>query len=183
MPGDRDRPNAPRRPSSCGPGPRVWGLVLALSACACPPAPATPSQSPQADTPPPAALREPGEAVRTANPDRRGFDNQPDYDGEAAALREYVDGRLPAPLAGDRGAACAAMFAAVDAFYAAVEYGSEARQREVAQALAQSREGDLAACARETSPKAAACVTVLLGDRTAEFPWLLDQCSRAYPAA
>ncbi|NJK33282.1 MAG: CapA family protein [Deltaproteobacteria bacterium] len=34
---------------------------------------------------------------------------------------------------------------------------------------------------KETSIAATVCVTLLLGDRDSEFPWLLDQCSRAYP--
>lgn len=180
MLGDRDRPGARWRAALA-----LWATCLGgLAGAACTPSPTGASQSPRTGEPASTAARPPASAdVRTANPDRRGFDNQPDYESEAAALREYVDGRLTAPLARDRATACAAMFEAVDAFYASVEYASEARRREVAQALAQSREADLAACTRETSLKAAACVTLLLGDRTAEFPWLLDQCARAYPAA
>ncbi|MEZ4452904.1 MAG: hypothetical protein R3B09_25825 [Nannocystaceae bacterium] len=171
MLGDRDRPGTPAKPA--------WiALAACLVALACP---STPSTEAPAGRPDPASQAKEPTPVRTANPDRRGFDNQPDYEGEAASLREYVDARLPSPLPRDRAAACAGMFAAVDRFYEAVEYASEARRREVTEALAQSREADAAACERETSPKAAACVTVLLGDRTAEFPWLLDQCSRAYP--
>jgi len=29
--------------------------------------------------------------------------------------------------------------------------------------------------------RAASCVQLRLGDRDAELPWLLDQCSRAFP--
>ncbi|MCA9660771.1 MAG: hypothetical protein KC486_20685, partial [Myxococcales bacterium] len=129
----------------------------------------------------PATRKRPPREVHTANPDRRTFANQPDYDGDAASLREYMDPRMPAPAPTDREAACAAMFAAADAFYASVETDPE-REAEVLANLKSTRDDDLAACLRETSAQAATCVTLLLGDRTAEFAWLIDQCSRAYPA-
>jgi hypothetical protein len=48
-------------------------------------------------------------------------------------------------------------------------------------ALQATRAEDLAACTRETSPAAAVCTSILLRDVAGEFPWLLDQCSRAFP--
>lgn len=88
--------------------------------------------------------------------------------------------RLPEPLPVDRKQACAAMFAAADALYAGIEPESAVPGGAPTLLLA-SRAADQAACERDTSPRAAACVTVLLGDRNAELPWLLDQCSRAFP--
>jgi len=119
-------------------------------------------------------------ATRTANPDGRTFENQPDYDAEAASLREYVGPKLPSPIPSDGAAACEAMLAAADAFYSAIET-TEPRNAEVQRSLAASRAEDLSSCIATTSPEAAACVTVLIARRTAELPWLIDQCSRAYP--
>ncbi|MCB9569559.1 MAG: hypothetical protein H6710_20480 [Myxococcales bacterium] len=162
--------------------------VLALlvgastSGCATPePAPTSPSTASAGEASPAGERGAAAPATtKTANPDRRGFDNQPDYAAEAAALREYVDGRLPAATPTDPRRACEAMLATADAFYAAIE--TDARRREeVAAALRSSREDDLQSCVAETSPRAAACVSLLLTDRTAELPWLVDQCSRAYP--
>lgn len=169
------------RPPEAGGRARVLARAVALGlglglACTTPETALT-NPSTGAVDPPPRASKTP---PRTANPDRRGFDNQPDYDAEAAALREYVDPRLPTPIPSDPAAACAAMMAAADALYAAIETDPR-RQEELQAALAASRDDDLAACARETSPRAAACVATLLADRSAELPWLLDQCSRAYP--
>jgi hypothetical protein len=123
---------------------------------------------------------EPPQEARTANPDGRTFDNQPDYDAEAASLREFVAPLLPTPLPSDPQAACEDMYAAIDRFYSAIETAPHRRQ-ELAKNLKSSREDDLRSCVAETTPTAAACVAVLLGRRTAELPWLLDQCSRAYP--
>jgi hypothetical protein len=119
-------------------------------------------------------------ALRTANDDRRSFDNQPDYEGEAAGLRAYVDARLGEIKADEPAAACTRMLDAAAAFYAAVER-EEAQRSALLAALSATRESDHEACVRETSLEAAACVVILLGDRSAELPWLLDQCSRAYP--
>lgn len=148
---------------------------------ACTPAPEGRSAPPGPDDrPAPAPARESPPAGRTANNDARGFANQPDYDGEAALLKEQVSRRLPDPLPADRKAACAAMFAAADALYREIDPDEGSRERTL-KALQASRAADLAACERETSVRAAACVTVRLADRDAELPWLLDQCSRAFP--
>ena len=118
--------------------------------------------------------------TRTANPDTRTYDNQPDYDAEAASLRDYVDPRLPSPLPNDPTIACEAMFAATDTFYAAIET-SDGRREQILTNLKSTRERDLKGCIAETSPTAAACAALLLARRSAELSWLIDQCSRAYP--
>jgi len=72
------------------------------------------------------------------------------------------------------------MLDAARSFYEATERDPLRRAARVAD-LDATREDDLAACVDTTSIAAASCVTVLLGDKDSEFPWLLDQCSRAYP--
>ncbi|MDC0718314.1 hypothetical protein [Nannocystis bainbridge] len=151
-------------------------LFAVVLLAACTPAPEGRSASPTSSDAAPAPTQPSPPAGRTANNDARGFANQPDYDGEAAALRTQVASRLPDPLPTDRKQACSAMFAAADALYRDIDSAGAA-----AKLLQASRAADQSACERETSPRAAACVTVLLGDRNAELPWLLDQCSRAFP--
>lgn len=163
--------------------PRARDALLTALLAACTPAPESRPAPPGPDdrpAPDPAPARESPPPGRTANNDARGFANQPDYNGEAALLKEQVGRRLPDPLPADRKTACAAMFAAADALYRDIDVDPGSRDRTLA-ALQASRAADLAACERETSVRAAACVTVLLGDRNAELPWLLDQCSRAFP--
>ncbi|HEY8378262.1 MAG TPA: hypothetical protein VIK91_17320 [Nannocystis sp.] len=151
-------------------------LLSAVLAAGCTATPdGRPAPAGQQAAPEPAPSSPP--AGRTANNDARGVGNQPDYDGEAALLRERILARLPDPLP-NRKQACAAMFAAADALYERIEPGGE--DRAVAR-LQATRAEDLAACERETSARAAACVTVRLADRDAELPWLIDQCSRAFP--
>ena len=130
-----------------------------------------------------------------ANADPRGVQNQPDWDQMAAELRERVDSRLPRPLAIERAEACDAMFAAVDRFYAETE-SDPGRRSTRARELTETRADDRAGCLERTSVEAAACVSVLMGDGAEhgallsplgralsdyEYPWLLDQCMRAYP--
>lgn len=151
-------------------------LLATVLAAACTATPdGRPAPAGQQAAPEPAASSPP--AGRTANSDARGFANQPDYAAEAALLKGQVGPRLPDPLP-DREQACAAMFAAADGLYRDIEPAGKDGAPSLLQA---SRAADLAACARETSARAAACVTVRLGDRDAELPWLLDQCSRAFP--
>lgn len=145
----------------------LLGLALLL-ACA-PPAERSPA-------PPPPSAAAP---TRTGNNDPRGAGMQPDYDGEAALLREQIGPRLPAPLPADRRSACAAMLDAAEAFYADIE-AEPARARLLAE-LQATRAAEQDACERETSVRAACCVRLRLGDRDAELPWLLDQCTRAFP--
>lgn len=155
--------------------PRVRAFIfLALaSACATPPESNAPPSQPA--TPAPVA-------TRTANNDARGAGMQPDYNGEAEALRQQITPRLPEPLPGDRRAACAAMLDAVVAFYSDIEPDPAARAQLLAD-LQTTRAADLGHCEQTTSVRAATCVQLRLADRDAEFPWLLDQCTRAFPEA
>lgn len=118
--------------------------------------------------------------TRVGNNDPRGVDDQPDWDQQARELRQRVDSRLPHPLPSDHRAVCEAMLDEALAFYMAVETDPDRRADRMGD-LQDTRDADVEGCLRETSVAAAACVTVLLGDRDSEFPWLLDQCSRAYP--
>ncbi|HRI10599.1 MAG TPA: hypothetical protein PKW35_22415 [Nannocystaceae bacterium] len=157
----------------------AWVVSACTGATDAPQSPSGAAAEPVgAEEPAPPASERP---LHNANHDRRSFDNQPDYEGEAALLRDYVEPRLAASAIGARALMCARMLDTAAEFYAAVER-EPAQREQVLAALKASRADDLARCQRETSPRAAACVTILLGDRTAEFPWLLDQCSRAYPA-
>lgn len=185
--GERPRRSALAR--ALAPSPRLLctvGLVLSLplnEACQTPETALTsPSSASGAGGDPPRTSQgqEQPKQARTANPDGRTFDNQPDYDAEAAGLREFVAPLLPSPPPSDPQAACKDMYAAVDRFYSAIETAPHRRQ-ELQRNLIASRDDDLRSCVAETTPTAAACVAVLLGRRTAELPWLLDQCSRAYP--
>jgi hypothetical protein len=72
------------------------------------------------------------------------------------------------------------MLAAADRFYRAAERGNPGARSAVAR-LRATRAHDLESCIRETSPAAATCVAILLAGSDAEAPWLIDQCSRAFP--
>jgi poly-gamma-glutamate synthesis protein (capsule biosynthesis protein) len=118
---------------------------------------------------------------RVGNDDPRGVDDQPDWESQARELKQRVDSRMPSALPTDKRVACEAMLDEALAFYIAVEGEANQRAERMAQ-LQQTRERDVAGCMRETSIAAAVCVTLLLRDRDSEFPWLLDQCTRAYPS-
>jgi hypothetical protein len=108
----------------------------------------------------------------------RGIEAMPDYDAEAQRLRVRVEQHLPDPLPSPQ-AACTSMLDGAREHYVSAEgEGSTA-----ALALASTRNADLDACVEETSPAAAACVAVLIANNEGEYPWLLDQCSRAFPRA
>jgi poly-gamma-glutamate synthesis protein (capsule biosynthesis protein) len=123
----------------------------------------------------------PATQTRVGNDDPRGVDAQPDWDQQARELAQRVGPRMPDPLPTDKKAACEAMLDEAMAFYMAVETDPERRAERMAE-LQATREADLEGCIGETSIAAAVCVTILLGDRDSEFPWLLDQCTRAYPS-
>lgn len=116
-----------------------------------------------------------GRVLEVGNPSR-GADQQPDYDGMAAALRARVFDRLPEPLP-PVGKACKTMLDAAVAAYGR----SEVDASDVVARLAATRDADLAACERTNSPGAAACVAIVLEDEGGEWPWVLDQCLRAFP--
>jgi hypothetical protein len=147
-------------------------LTLAL-ACTNPPVGTTPTPPPAPASP---VARRPS---FTANNDVRGAGSQPNYDGEAATLRDAITPRLPEPLP-EPAAACAAMLDAAAVFYGSVARDSAARTKQLADVKA-TRTADQTRCEQETSPRAATCVALRLAERDAEFPWLLDQCTRAFP--
>ncbi len=121
------------------------------------------------------AARGDGRTLPVGNPSR-GIDDQPDYDGMAQQLRSRMQPRLPQPLP-DAATACAQMLAAAADFYAQTEAdASEQHSR-----LRATHDVDRQACEAETSPAAAVCVALSLTDTAGELPWLLDQCSRAFP--
>ena len=135
---------------------------------------------------PAACVRDDGSATTTSvgprigNDDPRGVDTQPDWDAQASELKQRVGPRMPDPLPTDKRAACGEMLDAARAFYVSVEHNVQQKRAREAE-FDGTRESDLEACERGSSMAAVACTTVLLGDRDSEFPWLLDQCSRAYP--
>lgn len=163
-----------RRDANCPHGPsdlRAVPLVLVLAwapSCTCGDGTGTTSPTP---TQPDAEMR----VLNVGNP-ARGLDAQPDYDEQARALRTDVLPRLPDPLP-DGKTACAQMLSAVAEFYALTE-GEAAPQLEVLRA---THAAELATCTTETSASAAACVALLAREQAGEYPWLLDQCSRAFP--
>ncbi len=118
--------------------------------------------------------------AKVGNNDPRGVDDQPDWDQQATELKQRVEPRMPSPLPTDKQAVCEAMLDEALAFYKSVEGDEAQRNARVAQ-LEQTRARDLEGCMSETSIAAAVCVKILLGDRDSELPWVLDQCSRAYP--
>lgn len=124
-----------------------------------------------------AAPSKPGEgSIRVGN-QVKGVEAQPDYNAEAEEIRRSVDGSLPDPLPSTK-AACNTMFDAAISMYRRVD-GEGSRSVSLLEA---TREDDQAACEKETSAAAAACVAVLITRDGGEFAWLLDQCSRAFPS-
>lgn len=107
----------------------------------------------------------------------RGIDALPDYDAQAQDLRARVEPQLPDPLPSSN-AACVTMLDAARQFYVDTE-GEDSR---AVATMAATRASDLEACIEHTGPAAAACVAVLMAKSEGEFPWVLDQCSRAFPS-
>jgi len=149
----------------------MLALTLALvPACTCTCGDDSATRSPSEGQP------EAEERVLNVGNPARGLDAQPDYDGQARSLRKDVLPRLPDPLP-DAATACAQMLEAVAEHYARTE-GDTAPQLEVLKA---TRAHEQEACTTETSAAAASCVALLAREEAGEFPWLLDQCSRAFP--
>lgn len=160
----------PMRAACEAPGPALAGLFALVLGCTNPPVGTGPAPPPASPSP---AL------TRTANNDARGAGSQPDYDGEARLLHDRMAERLPDPLP-ERAAACTQMLDAAVVFYSAVER-EEAPRAQVLADLQATRAADQARCEQETSARAATCAALRLADRDAEFPWVLDQCVRAFP--
>lgn len=117
---------------------------------------------------------------RVANPDPASAGNQPDFDKSAAELKRRMDPQLAQVALGDATTACTQMLDAAREFYEATELDEGQRELRLGE-LNLTRADDMSRCVRETSVKAATCVRLGLQRRDSEFPWLLDQCTRAYP--
>jgi poly-gamma-glutamate synthesis protein (capsule biosynthesis protein) len=105
-----------------------------------------------------------------------GAAHQPDYDAQARALRDRVAPDLPRQLPGTE-EACHQMVDAVARAYAEAE-GEGAHSVAM---LERTRQADLRGCVERTSAAAALCVARLVAAQEGEYPFLLDQCSRAFP--
>ena len=155
------------------------GLSLCLSvsaACSQPTENTTTTRAPA--LPGQGALEQPGQVLGRVGNQASGIDAQPDFDAFALRIREKVGPRLPDPLP-PPATACRDMLDAALTFYRQTEgEGSTALAR-----IERVRAGDEAACKAETSPAAAACVAILLSDQAGEYPWLVDQCTRAFPTS
>lgn len=139
-------------------------------------------------------VRAPG-PLRTPNADPNSARNLPDWQARARALRERVEPELTVTDDAPLGPLCDQMMRDAEAFYVALEGApmvkpggqvpatSAADGPTPAAQFRQTREADRAACERELSPRAAQCVSLQLARRTAEFPWWVDQCARAFPRA
>ena len=159
---------------SGSPGRLVVVAAFALTACSGTGDGSTGTRSPRSEPAAPGSGRTIGHVGNQAS----GIDAIPDWDAAALRVREQIDPRLPRPLPAPKDA-CAAMLDAAVRHYAATEgQGSPA-----VVAIERSRAADERACTVDTSPAAATCVTILLGESAGEYPWLVDQCSRAFPRA
>lgn len=147
----------------------TWFLV------ACSP-PIEPVTTPE---PPPKAAPAKRAQPAVANPDIRGVSDQPDYDRQALAIRTSVGPQLPDTLPTSL-AACNAMLDAAVRFYKAVEKEAEIREQLVAH-LQHERGDEIRRCQADLSIEAALCVTLQLDELTSEYPWIIDQCARAFP--
>ncbi len=155
------------------------GLSLALSlpvGCSQPTETTTTTRAPA--LPGQGGLEQPGQVLGHVGNQASGIDAQPDFDAFALRIRENVGPRLPDPLPA-AATACRDMLEAAVSFYRETEgAGSSA-----VGAIERGRADDEAACKAQTSPAAAACVAILLSDQAGEYPWLVDQCSRAFPVS
>src|SRR5690606_33782633 len=120
----------------------------------------------------------PPPAISRVGNDVPGVETQPDFEASARTLHDRIASRVEAVRPSDVAEACRTMHDAAASHYAA----REARGVDAVRHLADVRAQEEAACVAETSLEAAVCVALLLeGEPDTEFPWALDQCSRAYP--
>ena len=149
---------------------RMATLLTLLAACSARPSngvrPVREEAQPEATAP---------KTMRVGN-QAAGVDDQPDYDRAALAIREKVQDRLPDPLPSPK-AACVTMYDAAIAAYTKAEGATSPPVK----LLHKTRAAGVEACEADTTPAAASCVAVLAALEGGEFPWLLDQCSRAFP--
>ncbi|MGB1698397.1 MAG: hypothetical protein ACPHRO_00495 [Nannocystaceae bacterium] len=128
----------------------------------------------------PPRLTRPG--VRTPNADPNGADNQPDWDAKAAQLRARIGPTLRVIEDADPREMCARLLTEAGTFYGSLA-GDDTSPSSASGHLSQTAARDIEGCVAELSPRAIACVSASLSERSAEFPWLVDQCARAFPKA
>ncbi len=146
-------------------------LCLGLLACSNPTATGTPPPSQDA---PPGRGRVVGQVGNNAS----GLSEMPDWDAVAKQIGQRMEGRFPDPMPKSE-AACDKMLDAARDHYTQ----TDGAQSTAVKALAATRDADRAACIRETGARAAVCVATLVSEDIGEYPWLVDQCSRAFPTA
>ncbi|MEM6993011.1 MAG: CapA family protein [Myxococcota bacterium] len=147
----------------------AWAATLVLAACSNPAATGTP---PPTEDAPPGRGRVVGQVGNNAS----GLSEMPDWDAVAKQIGQRMDGRFPASMP-TREVACTKMLDAARDHYKETD-GPESV---AVKTMAATRDADLAACVAETGPRAAWCVATLVAEDIGEYPWLVDQCSRAFP--
>ena len=117
-----------------------------------------------------------------ANFDPSSARAQPDWDKQAKALASSILPVIEASNLPNRPrAACRRMLDDAAQLYHQVEH-EDARDLVLAK-FKGSRDEDRSGCEAEMSLLAIQCVIVRLAQRDAEFPWLVDQCVRAFPTS
>lgn len=154
----------------------IRSFVVGMLCCACAGSNGTQRTSSEEETPRPEDPFVRGKNTLRVGNQAAGIEEQPDYDRQAEAIRVAVEDRLPDPLPQPK-VACVAMYDAAIAAYTQAEGATSPPVR----TLQKTRRDGIEACQADTSPAAAACVAVLAKSDGGEFPWLLDQCSRAFP--
>ena len=102
----------------------------------------------------------------------------PDWDAVAKKIEQRMRGRFPDTLP-NADVACAKMLSAAKEHYTQ----SDGADSPAVAAIAATHDADHAQCQRETGARAAWCVATLLAEDVGEYPWLVDQCSRAFPTS
>ena len=143
-------------------------LLTLLIACSTPSSPGNPP--PSEDAPPGR-----GRVVGNVGNNASGLADQPDWDASAKRIGERMKGRFPAELPGPDAACDKMLDAARDHYQQTDGDDSDAVKR-----LQATREADHATCVRETTPKVSWCVATLVAEDIGEYPFLLDQCQRAF---
>lgn len=99
----------------------------------------------------------------------------PDWDAVAKQVATRMEGRFPPTLPSPQDACTKMLDAARDHYRQTDGEASNA-----VGTMAAARDADHAACVRDTEPKVAWCVATLVADDIGEYPWLVDQCTRAF---
>jgi len=148
---------------------RPEALVLTIiTACSTPSSPGNP---PTGEDAPPGRGRVVGNVGNNAS----GLADQPDWDASAKRIAQRMQGRFPATLPASDAACDKMLDAARDHYRQTDGEDSDAVKR-----LAATRSAEHTTCVRETTPKVAWCVATLVAEDIGEFPFLLDQCQRAF---